>query len=113
MILLIAALILIYFSSLSFGQLNKFNLKFDCNHEGNAICCAAVEAKNTSHSGISKTRGIGNGYSEQFIRNHQVIKQVHKFMDHHNCLIHKEYVPSKYEISQLAMVRKLRYLHLS
>ena len=101
--MLLLALIVIFSAPLlSDGHLNKFNLKFDCKHEGTAICCEALESKNISSSGVTKTRGIGNGYGEQFIRSHHVIKQVHKFMDHNNCKIHKEYVPSRYEINHLA-----------
>lgn len=110
--LLITALIVLYFAALSDGHLNKFNLKFDCAHEGTAICCAALEPKNFSSSEISKIRGVGNGYGEQFISSHHVTKQIHKLMDHHNCEIHREYVPSRYEINHIAKVSKrIKYIH--
>ena len=102
-----AIIVFLYSAALSNGQLNKFNLKFDCTHEGTAICCAALESKNFSSSAITKTRGIGNGYGEQFIRSHQAIKQIHKIMDHHNCKIHKEYIPSRYEINHMAKVSEI------
>ena len=96
--------LVLYSAALSYGQLNKFNLKFDCTYEGVAICCAALESKNYSSSTITKTRGIGNGYGEQFIRSHQAIKQMHQ---RHNCKIHKEYIPSRYEINHMAKVSEI------